>query len=115
MIVLFLLLVLFSGLLSLPAWNRCRAKNEFFWWDYGMPVYPLLMWVFFVYVGIGPQSLSNTIELLFISVVVIALSYLRAFVFNKFLSNVYFISMFSIVLSIFVVLILRLTMPLIPE
>ncbi len=115
MVFLVLVLVVVSSLVSVPAWRWSQKRHQLFPWDYGLPVYPLLMWFLLVASGIGPQSLSNLVELFIVSAFAVGVVYLRAFVFHRLLNNPYTSSMISIVLALFCPVILRLTMPLLPE
>ena len=115
MILLSFVIVLFSILISLPAWTFCIKQNKFLWWDYGMAIYPILLWFFLVYFRIGDQSLANVIELLFIGFLIVVTSYTRAFFLNRFFDSPSHISIISITLLLITVIVLRLAMPHIPE
>jgi hypothetical protein len=115
MVSLVLILVAVSSLLSVPAWHWSKKQHQLFPWDYGLPVYPLLMWFLLVELGIGPQSLSNLVELFIVSAFAVGVVYLRAFVFHRLFTNAYASSMMSIVMVLVCPVILRLTMPHLPE
>lgn len=115
MILLVIALLLVSTVISLPAWRLCVRQDKFLWWDYGMPIYPILAWLALVYAGVGAQSLSNAVELLLIGGLVVIVSYMRVFVFNKFLRNGYHISILSNALLLVISALLRMVMPVIPE
>lgn len=115
MIILIVILALLSAVISIPAWNQCIRQEKFFWWDYGITVYPLLLWLLLVYFRVGAQSLANVVELVAISIGVVIVGYLRAYLFNKVMSSAYQISMISIGLLFLLTIVLRLAMPRIPE
>jgi len=64
---------------------------------------------------IGPQSLSNLIEIPIVAIVAVAVAYLKMFAINKQLKKPAFAEAIPFVLVALVTLGLRLFMPLLPE
>ena len=77
----YLAILLVSPLLSIPAWMTGRKRNAWFLWDYATVFYlPLLIWHGLTIVGVGVQSLSNSvIEPLIIALCVPVAQSLRVF------------------------------------
>ena len=64
---------------------------------------------------IGPQSLSNLIEIPIVAIVAVAVAYLKMFAIDKQLKKSAFVEVIPFVLVALVTLGLRLFMPLLPE
>ena len=61
-----LFLLVLSCLLCVPAWYVARGRRSWFWCDYATVLGPMLLWYALSILQVGPQSLSNLIELLVI-------------------------------------------------
>ncbi|MEE9270170.1 MAG: hypothetical protein V3V49_07905 [Candidatus Krumholzibacteria bacterium] len=109
------LLILVIAVVVSPLWFYARKRNRWFGWDYALLTAPLAIWFLLVMAGIGPQSLSNIIELFIIALVVILLLYARVFVIDAASKHYRVNSMVVFVLACAAPVILRFTMPLIPE
>jgi hypothetical protein len=115
MILLLLALALIQVALLMPAWVYSRRHGRLFSWDYSLAVLPLAVWVLLVSFGMGPQSLSNLIELPIVSLVVVVLYYARVFFLDRMLQRHRAASIVTVALSTLFPLALRLSMPLLPE
>ena len=115
MVVLFIILVAVILILSAPSYYYANKQNNWFKWDYGLCIAPLAFWFLLVAIGIGPQSLANLIELIIIGGIVPILLAFRIFFLDKVLSTPRRNSIIIFVLCMIIPIILRLTMPLIPE
>ena len=82
MLVMILASALISLALSAPAWWFARRRNSFYPWEPLLPAVPGPLWVLLTYLGIGPQSLGNLVEVPLVIAVFAALTYLRAFCFQ---------------------------------
>ena len=65
----FLLIV--SSVLCAPAWYVARQRRSWFWWDYATVFGPMLFWYALAVMQVGPQGLSNLIELLVVGAFVL--------------------------------------------
>ena len=79
------------------------------------PPAPVLIWYLLVAAGVGPQSLSNIVELFIIAVAVLALAYVRVFVLDRLTGSPKTNAIVILALSVIVPIVLRLTMPVLPE
>ncbi len=64
MSVLFFSLLAFSAILAAPAWCFARRDRRWFLSDYATVFAPIVLWFVLVILGIGPQSLSNIVEVM---------------------------------------------------
>jgi hypothetical protein len=104
-------LVLFATFFSLPAWNASRRQKAFYLWDWGMGLYPVLFWLLLYYWKVGDPRPANFMELSLVGMFVMPASYLRAFVFNRFIRNGYLNSLVTIGLTLAFALAMRLIVP----
>lgn len=63
--------------LIVPVWIYERSHNGWYWWDYCVPLWSLLLWVALVRVGVGQAGLGNVVEGLYVLLAAVVLSYLR--------------------------------------
>ncbi|MEJ2368107.1 MAG: hypothetical protein P8Z49_07115, partial [Acidobacteriota bacterium] len=92
------ILLVFSTGFSLPAWKELRRRRAFFPWDWGLSIYPLAFWLLLYYWGFGPHEPANFMELAPVGMMVMPVSYLRAYVLNRYLTNPVVSSLVSILL-----------------
>lgn len=79
MTVIILAAVLLSSALCLPAWWFSRRRGYFYAWETMLPSVPVLLWILLTYLGIGPQSLGNIVELPVAVIFFTAGVYLKSF------------------------------------
>jgi hypothetical protein len=116
MMVFWLLVPIASFLACVPAWYVARRRAVWFEWDYLVVFLPLPLWLAFVITQIGWPSMSNFfVELLVIlAFVPFALS-LRVFLLDRFFKNPEHASMAVCAVCLAFPLVLRATMPYLPE
>lgn len=115
MIFTFTLLLVFAVLLIFPGWLWFRSKSTQTAWLLALPVFGITFWIALVVAGIGPQSLSNLIEVLGVVVASVLMPYIKFLVIDRsptFRSRGLIICYASVTL---ITLGFRLLMPLIPE
>ena len=111
----FLILLVVSSLLCVPAWYFAQKRKSWFEWDYGTVFGPAPFWYALSIAGVGHQSLGNLIELLIVATFVpLAVSW-RIFFLDKLLKNPIRSSLIIGAVCFILPLVLRLTMPLLPE
>ena len=76
----FPILLMISAGLSLPAWLYARKRRRESGLMLLLPMPALVLWVGLSAVGVGPQSLSNLVEVPILVGLAIALYYLKVFV-----------------------------------
>ena len=81
MIVVLLILIVLTSLASAPAWWNARRRGAWVAWDYASLVVPFGLWLVLVTAGVGPdKTLSNVVELFFLTAAVPILHSVRVFV-----------------------------------
>ena len=104
-----------AGWLCIPAWYVARRRGTWFGWDYLTILAPIPFWYVLSILGVGSQSLSNFIELLFVSAFIpIALS-CRVFLLDQLSRTAMRSSLVICALSTVLPLGLRLAMPSLAE
>lgn len=109
------ILILFFAIALYPAWNRARKSNAWFAWDYGYPIYTILIW--FLVSGIGNvASMSNmVIEIPISCLIVLTIVYIRVYILDQRVKRVRTISLITLVVTFIVPVIIRLLMPTLEE
>lgn len=111
--------ILFNAILfSIPVWFILRQLQISYWWDYGISLYAIIVWLLLIgYFEIGGQSLTNVAlecgGILLFSIFIT----LTRFLLYKF-TNMNFnktVSIICIMLVICFAVLLRLFMPTLPE
>lgn len=118
MIVLLLFVILFNVIFCLPAWIWGRKRVCWYKWDYGVCVYPIVVWVVMVNRRIGePASLANfVLEVFWIFIASTIVPYLRLMVgVRRFKKNNALISALLLLIPVAAGILLRLLMPTLPE
>jgi hypothetical protein len=111
MTVAILTLLAFATFFSLPAWNACRRRGEWFAWDWGVSLYPVLFWLLLFNLEVGPKRPGNVMELALVGMAVMPVSYLRAFALGRWIRNPRLASLTAIALTLLFALAMRLVMP----
>jgi hypothetical protein len=106
-----LTLIAFATFFSLPAWNACRKRGEWFAWDWGVSLYPVLLWLLLFHLGVGAQRPGNYMELALVGMAVMPASYFRAFGLARWIRNPHLASLAAIALTLLFALAMRLIMP----
>jgi len=104
-----------SAILNLPAWLVARRRQEATWWLPFLGAPAILAWVALLALGVGPQSLSNIVEVMALAVLSIVPCYAQVFYLNRRFPNVRRTSACLALLLIAAAILLRLFMPLLPE
>lgn len=115
LIVILPVLMLGAALLSLPPWLVAKRRGTWFSWDYTLPVVPATLWLFLAGAGVGPQSLSNLVELLAVLAVVPLAVWVRVFALDRAWKNQQLNSVACFVCCLALPVVLRVSMPLLPE
>jgi hypothetical protein len=114
----FLVPILAIVLFSFPAWIFFRSRVHWYIWDYGVPIYGVIIWFLMEYLRIGRDlaSLSNfVVEIFWILVASIISIWLRVIFPGKENKTSRISSTVSVLIPIVIAIILRLTMPWLPE
>lgn len=115
MIVLLVALLAGSAGLNLPAWLAARARGETPRWLPFIGAPAILAWVVLVAVGVGPQSLSNVVEVVAVAALSVVLCYAQVFLLDRLLPDPRRTSVTLALALVAIAALLRLTMPLLPE
>lgn len=111
----FIILLVVSPVLCVPAWYVAQKRKSWFAWDYGTVFGPTVCWYALSIAGVGHQSMGNLIELLIVAAFVpLAISF-RIFFLDKLLNNPLRSSLIIGAVCFILPLVLRLTMPQLPE
>ena len=107
----FLLLLVLSSLLCVPAWYVARGRRSWFWCDYATVLGPMLLWYALSILQVGPQSLSNLIELLVIGAFVPIAVSCRVFLLDRLSKSAMRSSLLTSAVCFVLPLVLRLAVP----
>ena len=110
-----LFLLVLSSLLCVLAWYIARERRSWFWWDYATVLGPMLFWYALSILQVGPQSLSNLIELLVVGAFVPIAVSCRVFLLDRLSKSTMRSSLIASVACFVLPLALRLAMPPLPE
>lgn len=111
----FLILLVASVLLCVPAWYIARKRKSWFGWDYATVLGPLPFWYVLAIARIGSQSLSNLIELVIVAAFVPLAVWSRVFVVDRVSKEPARSSLIACGVCFLVPLVLRLAMPTLAE
>lgn len=111
----FLLILVGSPLLCLPAWHVARKSQRWYSWDYASALGPIPFWFALLAMRIGHMSMSNLIESLAVALFVPVAVSLRVFLLDRYVSDTRRSAIIVCVLCFTLPLVLRLAVPLIPE
>jgi hypothetical protein len=115
MIVLLFGLLALSAVLAAPSWYYARRDLRWFVWDYVTVFAPVVLWFLLTLLGIGPQSLGNIVEVLAVASFNPIILTMRVFFLDKLWPRPGFWSRLCMVTGLALPLILRLTLPILPE
>jgi hypothetical protein len=115
MTVVVLAAILLSSALCLPAWWFSRRRDYFYAWEAMLPSVPVLLWILLTYLGIGPQSLGNIVELPVAVIFFTACVYLKSFALKGWGVPKRTAAWCLTVLAVLLPLALRYSFPLLPE
>jgi hypothetical protein len=76
-------IILIQVVLCYPAWLFAKNRQGASVWSLFLAIPGVLLWVLFTAFGIGAQSLSNIIEVLFLVSSTILLYYIKVFALDK--------------------------------
>jgi hypothetical protein len=110
-----LILCSVASLLSLPAFIVGRSGSNWFVWDYLAVYVPPLLWIALCALRVGPQSLSNAIELFGLVVLMPVLVSIRVFASSYIPLEPSLASVAIFVFGLIAALAVRLAMPVLPE
>ena len=102
-------------ILAAPARYSARRNQRWFLSDNATVFAPVIFWFLLVILGVGPQSLANIVEVLVIAVCSPLILTIRVFILDRLWPRPVLWSLLGLVVSLAITLILRLTMPLLPE
>ena len=114
MIALSIVVIGATYILALPALLRLQRLHIGPSIAYASPVVPQVLWWILTAAGVGAQSLSNMIEVVFVGVIVVVASYICAFVISRKVSKGKLGRIFLVIILTGTVL-LRILMPTLPE
>jgi hypothetical protein len=115
MFVVFPLLAALVAALCLPAWLYARPRQGASWLLLFLFVPATIVWVVLSAAGIGAQSLSNLIEVFILMLLSVVACYLQVFVLDRSMPEPRRTSVWVASALALVALLLRLTMPVLPE
>ncbi|MBN2383865.1 hypothetical protein JXQ70_13400 [bacterium] len=115
MIAMILVLVLIVGLLCAPAYLASQRKGGESRWFLVSALPAIAIWIGMTVLGYGAQSLANIIEVFWIVLATIALSYLKVFLVDRSIHKPRQTTYALIVFLIIAVVLLRTFMPSLPE
>lgn len=111
----FLILVGLSCAAVFPAYHVSRSKGDESWALIVAPVPAIVVWVAVTASGFGAQSLSNIIEVIGLFAGAVALSYVKVFGLDRIYGKPRVSTYGLVILLVVAALILRATMPTLPE
>jgi hypothetical protein len=111
----FLIVTLVATALILPGWFWAKRQQSQTPWVLFLPVSGVGFWFVLVMLRIGPQSLSNLIEIPIVAIIAVAVAYLKIFAIDKQLKKSTYGEIIAYAIVASVTLGLRLFMPLLPE
>ncbi|MCM2287291.1 MAG: hypothetical protein NDI81_21125 [Desulfobacula sp.] len=115
MTILFPVLLIIAGAVCIPAYIASRRNGNESKWFLFISLPAFVFWLGLTGIGYGAQSLSNVVELLWVLVIAVVLSYLKVFLVDRKLrkpKQTTFIMMALLVIGAFL---LRTFMPILPE
>ncbi len=115
MTILLPIIVLVPVLFCLPGWLIARKRYNASPWSLNFALPGLVLWILLAMGGIGPQSMGNIVELFYLCFGAIPIYYLKVLLIDKVRPNT---RMNTVILTLVICLaaiLLRLTMPVIPE
>ena len=115
MLLVFSIATIFAFIVCLPPWLYARRRARWFCWDLASFVIPELIWFGLAIFGVGAQSLANLIEVFMILLTVIVVVYLRVFLLDRLTPHPRFNSFLAFCFCCLSPLLLRLSMPILPE
>jgi hypothetical protein len=105
-------------ILSIPAWIALKKHNCLFWWDLGFTIYAMIFWVIglVLFQSKGESLVNIFYEPMIVGALSVIALYARTGIATQFFSgNQKVLSLISIVMLFFSVLILRYFFPVLPE
>ena len=108
-------LFILAAALSLPAWWYARRHQGASWLLLTLAVPATLVWVLLTGAGVGAQSLSNLIEVLALLILSVVACYAQVFVLDRFYAKPPRTSAWLAGGLALVAVVLRLSMPVLPE
>ncbi|MDH3311230.1 MAG: hypothetical protein OEM48_11375 [Gammaproteobacteria bacterium] len=115
MLVFIFIVSLIAAAFILPGWLWARKRSIQSLWLFLLPVSGAGFWALLAALRLGPQSLSNLIEIPIVAVVAVFTAYLKFFYLDKRMKRQDLSNSVSFVVVAIVTLGLRLFMPLLPE
>lgn len=112
---MFLALFVLAVALSLPAWSYARRRQGASWLLLTLAVPATLVWALLTSAGVGAQSLSNLIEVLVLLLLSVVVCYAQVFMLDRYFSKPARTSVWLAGGLALVALILRISMPVLPE
>ena len=109
------IVILVPILFCLPGWMLARKRYDATPWSLTYAVPGMIVWVLLAMSGIGSQSLSNVVELLYLSFGAVPIYYLKVMYIDKLRSDTRMNTIIATVALCLVAIILRLAMPVLPE
>ena len=115
MSILLPIIVLVPVIFCLPGWFIARKRYNATPWSLNFALPGLVLWIALATSGVGPQSMGNIAELLYLTLGAIPVYYVKVLLIDKYRPNT---GMNTIVMTIVICMaavILRLVMPTLPE
>jgi hypothetical protein len=115
MFLVFPALFVLAAVLCIPGWLYARRRQGASWLLLCLAVPAAVVWMLLTGAGVGAQSLSNIIEVLVLVLLSVVGCYLQIFLLDRYFPKPRRTSVWLAVLVALVGVVLRLTMPVLPE
>lgn len=115
MTILFPILLLFTGMLCIPAYLVSRRKGDESKWFLAAALPAIALWIVLTGSGYGAQSLSNIIEIFLILIATVVFGYLKVFIIDRKVHKPKRSTYSMMAILTFGALLLRTFMPVLPE
>ena len=115
MTILFSVLVLFAGILCIPAYLVSRRRGDESKWFLVGAVPAIALWIVLTGSGYGAQSLSNIIEIFLMLIATVVLGYLKVFIIDRKMRKPKRSTYSMMAILTLGALLLRTCMPVLPE
>ncbi len=112
---MFPVLFVLAAVISLPAWSYARRHQGASWLLLTLAVPATLVWVLLTGAGVGAQSLSNLVEMLVLLLLSVVSCYVQVFVLDRYISKPFRTSAWLAGGLALVAVVLRVSMPVLPE
>lgn len=115
MTILLPIIVLVPILFCLPGWIIARKRYNATPWSLNFALPGLVLWIVLAMAGVGPQSKGNIVELLYLCFGAIPIFYFKVLLIDRIRPNTKMNTIIITLVICLAALIMRLTMPVLPE